>query len=121
MEIEQYPLLTALYARGPAAFTGEPLSYLLIEVRGGNLYITGATPLRSAGDHYTESGWEYCYVLDSGEAEKLLESLVRYHHKRPEEVIAGSFEFFRPQCLLKDYMDSLEITYQYHATEPERL
>ena len=121
MKQEPYPLLNALHARGAAAYTGAPLSSLLIEVRGGQLHITGITPLRSDGDRYTETGTEYCYILESGEAEKLLSALSRHSRERPERVIADSFEFSRPQCPLKDYLDSLQIGYQYDAAEGDRL
>lgn len=121
MKKESYPLLSALHARGAAAYTGAPLSSLLIEVRGEQLYITGVTPLRDDGDGYVETGTEYCYILRSGEAEKLLSALSQYSQERPERVIADSFEFSRPQCPLKEYLDSLQIIYQYHAVEGEKM
>lgn len=118
---QQYPRLNALYARGAAAYTGAPLASLLIEVRGGHLYITGVTPLRSKGDNYVETGTEYCYILESGEAEKLLFALSQHSHEKPERIIADSFEFSRPQCLLKEYLDSLEIVYQYYVVKGEKI
>ena len=57
MNLQPHPLLTALYARGGAAYAGELLSYLLIEVRGECLWITGVTPLRDNGYRFTASGF----------------------------------------------------------------
>ena len=68
---EQFPRLHALYGRGSATYTGAPLSFLLIEVRGGKLYITGEMPLHDDGDHYTAPGSAYQYVLDGYAAEQL--------------------------------------------------
>ena len=112
---EQFPRLNALYGRGSAAYAGAPLSFLLIEVRGGNLYITGATPLRDDGDRYTAPGSEYQYVLGSSAAEQLLCALARGSQKASEAVIAEEFEFSRPGNPLKDYLDSLGIQYDYDA------
>ena len=112
---EQFPHLRALYGRGSAAYTGAPLSFLLIEVCGGKLYITGEMPLRDDGDHYTAPGSAYQYVLDGYAAERLLSALARSSQKVPEAVIAEEFEFSRPGNPLKDYLDSLGINYNYCA------
>ena len=121
MSQKSYPLLTALAGRGPAAYTGEPFSFLLVEVRNGCLQITGATPLRSDGDHYTQAGTEYWYIMESPEAERLLETLTQHSRDRPERILADTFEFSRPLCPLKDALDSLHLTYQYQAIKGEPL
>ena len=121
MSQTSYPLLTALMGRGPAAYTGEPFSFLLVEVRSGCLQITGATPLHNDGDRYTQTGTEYRYVMESAEAEKLLEAITRHSKDRPERILAETFEFSRPHCPLKDYLDSLHLTYQYQETKGEPL
>ena len=121
MSKESFPLLTALAGRGPAAYTGEPFSFLLVEVRGGDLCITGSTPLRSDGERYIQSGTEYSYTIPSEDAEKLLTSLTHYFHGRPERILADTFEFARPHCPLKEYLDSLQLAYQYQATKGEPL
>ena len=115
MNLQQHPLLTALYARGGAAYAGELLSYLLIEVRGECLWITGVTPLRDNGCRFTASGREYHYILECNAAEKFLSTLCQNTSETPEHIIARDFEFSRPHCLLKDYLDSLQIPYQYHV------
>ena len=112
MSKQAYPLLEALRARGPAAYTGEPLSYLLVEARGERLQLTGATPLRFPRDRPIRMGAEYRYILEAGEAEKLLAALSRTAGDRPEQRIA------RP---LKDYLDGLGLTYQYEYTEGESI
>lgn len=112
---EQFPRLRALYGRGSAAYTGAPLSFLLIEVRGGKLYITGEMPLHDDGDHYTALGSEYQYVLDGYAAEQLLSALARGSQKVPEAVIAEEFEFSRPNNPLRDYLDSLNLDYEYFS------
>ena len=119
MMYEQYPMLTELYARGSAAFEGMPLASLLIEVRGGQLFITGTTSLRDDGEHYIETGAEYCYILESAEAEKLLAALSRRSKDRPEKVIAEEFEFSRPDCRLKDYLDEEGIACRYEWSPGE--
>ena len=116
-----YPLLTALMGRGPAAYTGEPFSFLLVEVQSGYLQITGATPLHSDGDRYTRTGTEYRYVMESSEAERLLEALTQHSRDRPERILADTFEFSRPNCPLKDYLDSLHLIYKYQETKGEPL
>ena len=93
MKLDQYTHIMAMYSRGDTTFTGAPLSYLHVEIRGGSLYITGVTPLEEDGDRYTAAGTEY-----------------------QEE-----FEFSRPDCLLKDYLDHLHIAYQYYVTPGEKL
>ena len=113
MKQEDCLRLNALLARGPAAYTGAPLASLLVEVRGGRLYITGVTPLEDDGERYTGPGREYGYILEGGEAEKLLSALARYDGGHPERLIASSFEFSRPRCPLGDYLDSLGIAYRY--------
>lgn len=105
----------ALSGRGSAAYTVAPLSFLLIEVRGGKLYITGAMPLHDDGDHYTVHGSKYQYVFDGYAAERLLSALARGSQKVPEAVIAEEFEFSRPGNPLKDYLDSFNIKYDYYA------
>lgn len=117
MREEMYPMLDALMKRGPAAYTGEPLSFLLVEVRNGCLHITGAEPLQVDGDSYVREGAEYCYVLEGREAEKLLSSLCRRPEDRPERILADTFEFARPDAPLKDYLDGLQIVYTYHRME----
>lgn len=114
-----YPLLWDLEGRGPAAYTGEPCSYLLIEVRGGRLEISGQTPFRDDGDRYTQAGTEYRYILESAEAEKLLAALTQNIRARPERILAESFEFSRPDNPLKTYLDALHLTYQYDRTKGE--
>lgn len=121
MEREQYHLLMALEARGGFALEGAPLSAILIEVRGGCLYIAGVTPLLDNGDRYTESGSEYSYELESAEAEKLLDVLCRHFRDRPEVTIVREFEFSRPHCPLKTYLDELQLIYQYHFMKGEAL
>ena len=121
MEQKNYPPLSALSERGPLVYEGAPLSSLLIEVRGGRLYIHVVTPLRDDGDHYIESGSEHDYILESGEAEKLLAALSGNTGKKPDQIIAREFEFSRPQCPLKEYLDDLRLTYQYHFTKGEPL
>lgn len=114
------PLLDALEGRGPAAYTGAPLSFLLVEVSGGRLCLTGALPLSDNGDCYTRTGAEYRYELERGEAEKLLSALCR-GGGRPERILADTFEFSRPDYPLKDYLDSLQISYQYQQWEGESI
>lgn len=121
MRDETYPLLEALRGRGPSAYTGEPLSYLLVEVRGQQLQLTGATPLRFSGGGSVRTGSEYRYTLEAGEAEKLLAALARDSGGRPEQIIAREFEFSWPERTLKDYLDTLGLTYQYEITEGELL
>ena len=121
MKREQCPLLSALEARGSIALTGAPLSSIIVEVRSERLTITGVTPLLDDGDRYTESGSEYLYELESAEAEKLLSALSRHSEKKPEFTIAHEFEFSRPHCPLRDYLDGLQLTYQYHFTKGEAL
>jgi hypothetical protein len=121
MKREQYPFLTALEARGGLARMGEPLSSLVVEVRSGRLLITGVTPLRDDGDRYTETGSEYFYELESAEAEKLLAALSHDFKGRPETAIAREFEFSRLCCPLKEYLDSLQLNYQYHFTKGDPL
>ena len=121
MKREQCPLLSALEARGSIALTGAPLSSIIVEVRSERLTITGVTPLRDDGDRYTESGSEYFYELEGVEAEKLLAALCRHSRDRPEVTIAREFEFSRPRCPLKDYLDDLRLTYQYHFAKGEAL
>lgn len=121
MKQEPYPLLRAFEARGGIALTGDPLASLVVEVRDGRLTITGVTPLLDDGDRYTESGSEYFYELESAEAEKLLSALSRHSEKKPEFTIAHEFEFSRPHCPLRDYLDGLQLTYQYHFTKGEAL
>jgi hypothetical protein len=121
MKQEQYPFLTALEARGSFARMGEPLSNLVVEVRGGRLFITGVTPLRDDGDRYTETGSAYSYELEGAEAEKLLSALSHDFKGRPEAAIAREFEFSRLRCPLKEYLDSLQINYQYYFTKGDPL
>ena len=116
----QYPCLNALRGRGDAAYTGEPFSFLLVEVRNDCLQITGAGPLADDGERYTRTGGEFRYLLEGAEAERLLSVLSRCAD-RPERVIAREFEFSRPRCPLKDYLDALHITYQYEETKGEPL
>ena len=115
-----YPCLDALRGRGDAAYTGEPFSFLLVEVRDDRLQITGAGPLADDGDRYIRTGGEFRYLLEGAEAERLLTAL-SHCADRPERVIAREFEFSRPRCPLRDYLDALHITYQYHATKGEPL
>lgn len=117
MNPSQHPLLDALKGRGPSAYAGEPLSFLLIEVQEDQLQITGATPLRHNGDRYTQGGQEYRYILKEEEAEKLLSALSRHPGDRPERVIAQEFEFSWPDRPLKDYLDTLHLSYQYDCTD----
>ena len=117
MNKNTYPLLWDLEGRGGAAYTGAPCSYLLIEVRGGRLEITGRTPLRDDGDRYIQGGTEYRYVLESAEAEKLFAALSPDPRARPERILAESFEFSRPDCLLKTYLDALGLSYDYESAE----
>lgn len=121
MSEQAYPLLEALRARGSAAYTGEPLSYLLVEVRGERLLLTGATPLRFPRDGPIRTGAEYRYILEAGQAEKLLAALSRASGDRPEQRIAREFELSWPERPLKDYLDGLGLTYQYEYTEGESL
>lgn len=121
MSDRTYPLLEALRGRGPSAYTGEPLSYLLVEVRGEQLQLTGATPLRFPDTGRIRGGSEYRYALEAGEAEKLLAALTRDSGGRPEQAIARDFEFSWPERPLKDYLDALGLTYQYEVTEGELL
>ena len=88
--------MDALRGRGPAAYTGEPLSFLLIEVQSNRLWIRGATPLQDNSERYVAAGTEYCYVLEAHEAEKLLRALTRHSRDRPERILADNFEFSRP-------------------------
>lgn len=121
MKLDQYAHIMAMYSRGDTTFTGAPLSYLRVEIRGGSLYITGVTPLEEDGDRYTAAGTEYQYVLEGEQAEKLLSALSAHGENRPERRIAEEFEFSRPDCLLKDYLDHLHIAYQYYVTPGEKL
>lgn len=118
---KRYPLLTAFGARGPFAFTGKPLSSLLIEVRGCQLFITGVTPLRDNGDRYTATGAEYGYVLGPAAAEQLLAALGRDFNGRAEEIIPREFEFFNPRWQLKQYLDDLQLSYVYYFAAGEPL
>lgn len=115
------PLLDALRGRGPAAYTGEPLSFLLIEVQSNRLWIRGATPLQDNGERYVAAGTEYCYVLEAHEAEKLLRALTRHSRDRPERILADNFEFSRPGCPLWAYLDCLHISYHYEESKGEPL
>lgn len=116
-----HPLLTALRARGSIAVEGAPLSYLLVEVRGGRLMITGRTPLKDDGSHYTHTGDAYRYVLEGGEAEKLLGALCRDFGSRPERSIVREFEFSRPRRPLYEYLDDLHLKYEYHIVKGEAI
>lgn len=114
---KRYPLLTAFGVRGPFTVTGKPLSSLLIEVRGWRLFITGVTPLCDDGDRYTATGAEYGYVLGPAAAEQLLAALSRDFNGRAEDVIAQEFEFSHPHWPLREYLDDLQLTYEYYYTE----
>lgn len=66
-------------------------------------------------------GAEYRYILEAGEAEKLLAALSRGSGDRPEQRIAREFELSWPERPLKDYLDGLGLTYQYEYTEGESI
>ena len=119
MNPERYPHLSALAGRGPAAYTGDCCSYLLVEVRGGRLYIAGATPFRERRGRWFCSGEEYCYILDSEAAEALLTALSRANRDRPERALAENFELARPDYPLGKYLDRLRLDYRYEVTEGE--
>ena len=116
-ERERYPLLTAFGERGPFTFTGAPLSSLVIEVRGTHLSIIGVTPLRDDGERYIQSGAEYEYRLEGMAGEKLLSALRADFGGRPALVIAWEFEFSKPHCPLTEYLDCLQLVYEYYYTE----
>ena len=117
----KYPFLAALSGRGGATWTGAPLSWLRVEAKGERLYISGVTPLVDDGDRFIRDGSAYSYVLEGGDAERLLASLSKRPGQRPEAVIAETFEFSRPDCPLKDYIDDLGIRCEYHRSGGEIL
>ena len=117
----KYPLLTALCGRGGAVWTGAPLSWLRVEVKGERLFISGMTPLADDGDHFIQDGSAYSYMLEGEDAEKLLVSLSQNPEERPERVIAEAFEFSHPDHTLKEYVDSLGIRCEYHCSRGEIL
>lgn len=121
MKTTPYPLLQALEGRGSACYLGAPLSYLLVEVRSGQLFLTGKTPLVEGQDTYLRDGMEYCYILNGPEAERLLTALSSTSDARPERILAQTFEFSRPDCPLKDFLDELAIPYEYHCWEGDEL
>jgi len=115
----KYPFLTALRGRGGTTWTGAPLSWLRVEAKGERLYISGTTPLVDDGERFIQNGAAYSYMLEGEDAEKLLASLSKHPGKRPETVIAETFEFSRPDYLLKEYIDDLGIRYEYHSSSGE--
>lgn len=117
----KYPFLTALSGRGGTTWTGAPLSWLQIEAKGERLYISGMTPLVDNGESFIRNGSTYSYMLEGEDAEALLASLSKNSEKRPETVIAETFEFSRPDYMLKEYIDDLGLHYEYHFTEGEIL
>lgn len=110
----KYPFLTALRGRGGTTWTGAPLSWLRVEAKGERLYISGMTPLVDDGEHFIQDGSTYSYILECDDAEKLLASLCKKTGEKPENIIAEMFEFSRPDCLLKEYIDSLGLQCEYH-------
>ena len=77
------PLLSALQGRGAAAYTGEPLSFLLIEVQSNRLWIRGATPLQDNGELHDP---EVQALLRSAEAgERILAPDVTEEERREIE------------------------------------
>lgn len=121
MDMIQYPLLTALYGRGGTTWTGAPLSWLRVEVKGERLFISGMTPLVDDGERFIQDGSTYTYILEGADAEKLLASLSQDPEKKPETIIAEMFEFSRPNSILKEYIDDLGIHCEYHCSRGEIL
>ena len=116
-----YPLLTALYGRGGATWTGAPLSWLRVEAKGERLFISGMTPLVDDGERFIQDGTAYSYILEGEDAENLLASLSKNSAKKPETIIAEMFEFSRPNSTLKEYLDDLGIHCEYHCSRGEIL
>ena len=56
-------------------------------------------------------------LLKAPDAESLLGALGTCSGDRPEQVIAGEFEFTWPQRPLKERLAALKITYKYEETK----
>ena len=88
-----YPLLTALYGRGGATWTGAPLSWLRVEAKGERLFISGMTPLVDDGERFIQDGSAYSYILEGEE--------IKEAHDRRQPVLVGTITIETSELLSK--------------------